>query len=219
MLFFSSYYSISQVGIGTTNPQAQLDVSGGNVRFSNYGTGTVTGTELYLLAVENDGDLVEIPISSNYIDQPGLQYYTWDIPSTSQPNIDNKRTLGTSTSQGLINGHLDDAARAAIAPDNNGYIIHYVGTMRVNNTGIFTFNARSDDGSRIYIDNVLVVENWFNQAPTTVSNSVTLARGDHRIEFWYYEYRFGQFMEFTWGINPDSYPVGSVINASQFFVK
>ncbi len=217
ILLFSYYYSSSQVGIGTTNPQAQLDVTGGNVRFSNYGTGTITGNEVYLLGVESDGDVVESALST--IDRPGLQYYTWDTGNVSQPNIDNKRNLGLSTSQGVHNGELNNVARTAIAPDNNGYIIRYVGTFRVNNTGTFTFNARSDDGSRIYIDDVLVLENWFDQSPTTRSNSVTLARGEHKIEFWYYENLGGDFMEFTWGANPDSYTLGSTINANQFFVK
>ncbi|AUP80417.1 PA14 domain-containing protein [Flavivirga eckloniae] len=218
MLLFCIHYSgFSQVGIGTTNPQAQLDVTGGNVRFSDYGTGTITGTETYLLSVDSDGNIIESPL--NTVNRTGLQYYTWDISNTSQPNIDNIRALGVSTSQGVHNGNLNDAARAAIAPDNNGYIIYYTGTIRVNNTGTFTFNARSDDGSRIYIDNVLVLENWFDQPSTTRSNSVTLAQGDHKIEFWYYENTISEFMEFTWGANPDSYPVGSIINANQFFTK
>ncbi|MDO5971583.1 PA14 domain-containing protein [Flavivirga aquimarina] len=217
VLILNGYYSLSQVGIGTTNPQAQLEVSGGNVRFSNYGTGTVTGVETYLLGVDSDGDIVESSLNS--INQPGLQYYTWDIANTTEPNIDNKRTLGIPTSQGVFNGDLDDTARTSIEPDNIGYILNYVGTIRVENTGVFTFNARSDDGSRIYIDNVLVVENWSDQSPVTISNSVTLARGEHRIEFWYYQNTGGGFMQFTWGTNPDSYTVNSTINANQFFVK
>ena len=49
------------VGIGTTTPQAKLDVDGGNVRFSEYGTNLHLGTPEYLLGVEADGDIVEVP--------------------------------------------------------------------------------------------------------------------------------------------------------------
>ena len=47
-------------GIGTTTPDARLDVEGGNVRFSDYGDNTVTGTPTSLVGIESDGDLVEV---------------------------------------------------------------------------------------------------------------------------------------------------------------
>ncbi len=51
------------VGIGTTSPDAKLDVEGGNVRFSDYGGGTYdTGNETYLLGVEADGDVIEVAL-------------------------------------------------------------------------------------------------------------------------------------------------------------
>ena len=93
----------------------------------------------------------------------GLQYYTWDIANTNQPNINNKRTIGVPTSSGRFTGLLNDAGRGSINPDSQGYILCYMGTLKVKNTGTFTFESRSDDGSRIYIDDVLVVESWFDQ--------------------------------------------------------
>jgi hypothetical protein len=51
-------------GIGTITPQARFDVEGGTIRFSDYGDGTVTGTETQLLAVEADGDVIEVDLAS-----------------------------------------------------------------------------------------------------------------------------------------------------------
>ncbi len=49
------------VGIGTSTPDAKLDVEGGQVRFSDYGTGTYEDTTaVYLLGVEADGDIMEM---------------------------------------------------------------------------------------------------------------------------------------------------------------
>jgi hypothetical protein len=54
------------VGIGTDNPNAFLDVDGGSVRFSDYGVGTYEDTTaIYLLGVEADGDLVEMNTAKN----------------------------------------------------------------------------------------------------------------------------------------------------------
>ena len=48
------------VGIGTTTPDAKFDVDNGTVRFSDYGNGTVTGTETRSLGVDTDGDIIEV---------------------------------------------------------------------------------------------------------------------------------------------------------------
>ena len=56
--------STGNVGIGTSTPDALLDVEGGNVRFSDYGDGTVTGTATQILGVDIDGDVIEIAPST-----------------------------------------------------------------------------------------------------------------------------------------------------------
>jgi len=48
------------VGIGTVTPDAKLDVENGTVRFSDYGAGTITGTVTRVLAVDTDGDVIEV---------------------------------------------------------------------------------------------------------------------------------------------------------------
>jgi len=52
--------STGNVGIGTNSPNAKLDIENGTVRFSDYGTGTNTGVETYVLAVDTDGDIIEV---------------------------------------------------------------------------------------------------------------------------------------------------------------
>lgn len=208
--------SFAQVGIGTTDPQAQLEVANGNVRFSSYGNGTYSSaTPTFLLGVDTNGDIVE----TNLIDRSGLQYYTWNIANTSQPNIGSVRELGLPSTSGRWIAELNTTAHNMVRPDTNGYIIRFVGTIKVQNTGDFTFTSRSDDGSRIYIDDVMVLESWFDQGATTRSGTINLAVGEHKIEFWFYENGGAETMEFTWGANPDGYTAGSFISASQFFVK
>lgn len=76
--------STGRVGIGTTTPDAKLDVENGNVRFSDYGGGTITGTPTYYLAVDTNGDVIEA--TSNSVPAPevsniGLTTYTFSGPA------------------------------------------------------------------------------------------------------------------------------------------
>ena len=53
--------------------------------------------------------------------------------------------------------------------------------------GATTFYTTSDDGSALYIDGVLVVNNDFLHGPTELSGTITLTAGTHAIEIRYFE--------------------------------
>jgi hypothetical protein len=61
------------------------------------------------------------------------------------------------------------------------------GYLSVGSTGSFEFTLNSDDGSMLYIDGTLVVNNGYERghSPLTVSNSASLLAGIHpfKIEF------------------------------------
>lgn len=204
----------AQVGIGTTNPQAQLEVSGGNVRFSDYGSGTQTGTDQYLLGVNADGDVIEV--DKKELDNRGLQFYVFE-EYARRAELENKRGLPVPVNSGHLTGNLDNGTRTALRPGNSTYTLHFIGTLKVEKSGSFEFTATSDDGSAIYIDNVLVLDNWGTHSATGVTAQINLAAGEHRIEFWYSEFLGTETMLFEWGDNPDGY--SGVIEGKQFFVK
>lgn len=81
---------------------------------------------------------------------------------------------------------LVDAETDFLRPttSNNNFLVVFTGTIVVRNTGDFTFTSNSDDGSRIFVDEPLILDDWINQvAGSTVSSTVTLATGRHDIEF------------------------------------
>ena len=53
--------------------------------------------------------------------------------------------------------------------------------------GTYRFTATMDDGMRVYVDNVLLINAWYNSAVHSVSADVFLGAGDHYIKVEYYE--------------------------------
>ncbi len=53
--------------------------------------------------------------------------------------------------------------------------------------GTYRFTTESDDGIRIYLDNQLILNQWVDQAPTTVSVDIPVTAGAHQIRVEYYE--------------------------------
>ncbi|MBS0657511.1 MAG: autotransporter-associated beta strand repeat-containing protein [Verrucomicrobia bacterium] len=63
----------------------------------------------------------------------------------------------------------------------------WVGRFRAATAGLHTFTLSSDDGSVLYVDGQLVVDNAFYQAPTTRTGSVALTPGEHEIVLAYFQ--------------------------------
>ncbi|MCU1393205.1 MAG: hypothetical protein JWM34_1633 [Ilumatobacteraceae bacterium] len=68
--------------------------------------------------------------------------------------------------------------------------------------GVYTFNIGSDDGSRLYIDNVLVFDRWVDQGYPSPVPTVTrsLAAGPHTVVLEYYERGGSARASLTWTV-------------------
>ncbi|NER12697.1 hypothetical protein GWK08_04540 [Leptobacterium flavescens] len=244
-LFFNLPKIHAQVGIGTNTPEGVLDITntsnglliprvslssltdtttvqnpnGGSLAVStlvyNDGTGGLgqsgfyywDGAQWSLLRSNGDGSI------------SGMQFFSFDIANTAQPDIDNPRELATPDLSGFYSGDLATTSFGTTDPSGNGegFIVYFRGVYQVQNSGDFTFSLTSDDGSRLYIDDMLIVESWFDQSSTTRNNTINLAAGKHRFEFWYYENSGANSFSFQWGTNPDGNT--GVIAASQFTIE
>src|SRR5205085_5459808 len=64
---------------------------------------------------------------------------------------------------------------------HENYAITFDGVFRVPADGTYTFTLSSDDGSNLYVDGALVVDNDGVHAPATIADSVKLTKGLHKI--------------------------------------
>jgi len=67
------------------------------------------------------------------------------------------------------------------------FAIDYTGRFWAQYAGIYRFNLLSDDGSRLWIDGKLVVDNDGLHGPREYYGDIDLASGPHRLELAYFQ--------------------------------
>ena len=79
------------------------------------------------------------------------------------------------------------------------------------NAGDYTFNMTSDDGSRLYIDGQLVLNDWSDHAARTKSVTKTMTAGTHNIKMEYYEAYGGAIAKLNWNQTGSSAGSGGTV--------
>ena len=72
------------------------------------------------------------------------------------------------------------------------------GYIEINTPGKYTFKLTSDDGSWLYIDDILVIDNGGNHATKSVTGMVALEAGKHKIMIKYFDAGGGAIINLTW---------------------
>ena len=73
-------------------------------------------------------------------------------------------------------------------------------TRNVNfSAGNYRFAATMDDGMRVWVDDVLIIDAWKDGAVRTINADRYLGSGDHRIKVEYFDDDFMGFARLTWG--------------------
>ena len=126
------------------------------------------------------------PDGTQFVSLTALNAYVATLPVLT--------TDRSSTSNGQnVNGTVFDYGStgagfpASILTNPNDFVAVWSGQFNAQTTGSYTFDTGSDDGSMIFIDGNVVVNNNFSQAVTVRSGTVSLSAGSHSIVIAYYE--------------------------------
>lgn len=87
----------------------------------------------------------------------------------------------------------------AIAVD--GFVARWIKTETFA-AGSYVFAATVDDGVRLFLDGVVLIDQWIDQGPTTYTTTRTITAGAHELKVEYYENSGGAVMKLTYGPQP-----------------
>jgi len=71
--------------------------------------------------------------------------------------------------------------------DSNTFSVTWTGKIRIDRQGTYWFYVKTDDGSRLWIDGMLLIDKWKDQGAREYATVVTLSPGYHDIRYEYYE--------------------------------
>ncbi len=156
--------------------------------------------DLKVIAVTEDGRTSRIrterytkvtPQPAQNIDglQPGLATRYFEGSWTVLPDFDRLTPIRTTTE-----------AVVSLAPADRDDEIGLVfdGFVRVPETGVFTFYTTSDDGSRLYINGEMVVDNDGLHGTHTEPGQVALEAGVHVLRVTFFERTGGEALSISW---------------------
>lgn len=129
--------------------------------------------------------------------QTGLRVEVF-APSPGNVAVENLAKLEPRSSGVVTQIGLDVPQR----PQGDNYALKFSGMLLVPKAGSYTFFLGSDDGSRLYVDDRLVIDNDRRQGMTEKSGQVELAAGAHPFVVTYFNSGGAQGLEVSW-LGPD----------------
>ena len=84
-------------------------------------------------------------------------------------------------------------------------------------TGTYRFTVTVDDGVRLWVDNVLLIDEWREQPTSTFSKDLSLGAGSHRVRMEYFEMTGMALARLRLDRVSDSYPCGVCAPGGEVF--
>ena len=119
----------------------------------------------------------------------GPSSYAYDYYETGELSALPDFTTLTPIKSGVVNSFTIEPRQR-----DDDFAFRYSGTIQIPTAGSYTFYLSSDDGSRLFIDNTLVVDRDGTHGPPELSGTTTLTAGTHAIRVEYFERAGAQFL-------------------------
>jgi hypothetical protein len=114
--------------------------------------------------------------------KPGLKYAYYELSEEQRqdrlPDFDRLKSKTTG---------IADKCDLSHAQRDEYFALKFEGFIKVTTDGIYTFYTDSDDGSRLYIDSVEVVQNDYSHAMQEESGQIALKAGTYPFKLTFYQ--------------------------------
>ena len=121
---------------------------------------------------------------------PGIQFLYFEGDWDELPDFSFMKPLKVGVSTGFD--------RSAMNEDGEHYGFEFRGFIRIPEDEVYTFFTESDDGSRLWIDQALVVDNDGLHGMAEASGTIALGAGLHEIWVHYFEKTGGDDLAVFW---------------------
>ncbi|RXP53811.1 T9SS C-terminal target domain-containing protein [Lutibacter sp. HS1-25] len=148
---------------------------------------------------------------------PGTYTYTVNYSGLTGEYFNNKNLSGSpvlTRTDATVN--FDWGGGNPGSPINNdNFSVRWSGQVQPLYTENYTFSTRSDDGIRLWVNGVQIINNWTDHGPTVDTGTINLVAGQkYAIVLEYYEYTGGAVAELSWSSASQSL---QIIPQSQLF--
>lgn len=89
-----------------------------------------------------------------------------------------------------------DSPHPAVPADD--FSVRWEFDLHAGDAGVYRFQVRTDDGVRLWVNDVLIVDQWHDMVATTYYGVITLSPGAYPVRMEYYEHRGRAFAQLTW---------------------
>ncbi len=131
----------------------------------------------------------EIPVAPFYSGTPGLRYKYYEGSWMQLPDFNALTTLKT----GVVNDFNLKERKSDLY-----YGFTFDGYISVPETDIYTFYLRSDDGSKLIIDDTKILDNDGTHGMDEKRIDVALEKGLHKISMQFFQHGGGQGLKLEW---------------------
>ena len=147
------------------------------------------------------GDIT--PVESSALRPPGGKPGETGLRGEYFSNQDFDGTPSLVRVDAQIDFDWGDGGPAAGLPTNH-FSVRWTGYVNPTESAEYTLSIRSDDGSRLYVNDELLIDNWGDHAGVAKSRTLRLEKDKaYAVRLEYYENRGGAIVQFGWqkGVN------------------
>jgi alpha-L-fucosidase len=120
---------------------------------------------------------------------PGINYSVYEGEWSKMPEFDSLKSI----SSGIIK---DFDISSKQGSDKYGFV--FDGLIKIPADGVYNFYISSDDGSKLFIDDKILIDNDGLHGIVEKSNEIPLAKGYHAIKVLFFERSGGDALQVQW---------------------